>query len=332
MKRNLLKSKKFFFLFIVLTFLFAELGYPKEGETAQYPSRPITFICPPPTGSSADLISRFIAKEAERFLGQPIVVINKPGAGNTLGVAAIAASKPDGYTIGYTPPSAMLLTPFMEKLPYHPLKDFQQIIQITEVPFAVYVKSDSPFKTFKDFIDFARQNPNKVSYATSGAFSSPHLTMLQIAKKEGVQFIHIPVKGRADFDTQLLGGHIDSVAGDIQYTLLDAGQYRILVVLGEKRLIEYPQFPTLKDLGYDISEIIPPSVFINVAGPKGMPEETVKKLEETFTKAIKEPTFIKALKEIHLSISYRNSKEMSDYMANSYEFYRKLLKEMGFIK
>lgn len=331
MKHNLLKPK-IFFLCITLTFLFAELGYPKDGETAEYPSRPITFICPPPAGSSADLISRFIAKEAGRFLGQPVVVINKSGAGNTLGVAAIAASKPDGYTIGYTPPSAMLLTPFIEKLPYHPLNDFQQIMQITEVPFAVYVKSDSPFKSFKDFIVFARQNPNKVSYATSGAFSSPHLTMLQIAKKEGVRFIHIPVKGRADFDTLLLGGHVDAVAGDIQYSLLDAGQYGILVVLDEKRLVEYPQFPTLKDLGYDTSEIVPPSVFINVVGPKGMPGEIVKKLEETFTKATKEPAFIKALKDIHLSISYRNSKEMSDYMANSYEFNKKLLKETGFIK
>jgi len=328
MRTHLLKPKISFFLCIVLILLFTELGYSQDAEIAKYPSRPITFICPIPAGSGGDLACRLITKEAEKFLGQPIVLLNKPGASFTIGAAALASSKPDGYTIGYPSPTAMFVTPFFEKLPYHPVKDFQQIIQFAEATWGLTVKADSPFNSFKDLIAFARQNPKKLNYGTNGAYSIANITMLQIAKKEGAQFNHIPFRGGAEIQAAVLGGHIDFGIGDFAYSLVEGGKIKLLVLLGEKRHIDYTGTPIFEDLGYDFRVAPPPPIYISVGGPKGIPEGIVKKLEEAFTKAIKEPAFINGIKEIRYSIVYHNRKEISGYMAHYYELYEKLIKEM----
>lgn len=331
MKINYVKTKTAYVFLIALSFFFVESSYCAEDPT-KFPTRPITFISAFPPGSTADHTARFISKAAEKFLGQPVVVINKPGAGSTIGTAAIAAAKPDGYTIGHTAPAPLLIYPFVEKLPYHPLKDFQQIMQYSESTFAVSVRADSPFKTFKDIVVYARENPKKLTYATNGPYSLAHITMLQVAKKEGIQFNHMPAKGGPEIQAALLGGHINFGVGDFGYSLLEAGQIRLLALLGENTRPEYPGTPTLRDLGYDRPEIPPLSAFQSVAGPKGMPEEIVKKLEQAFTQAIKEPSFIKGLKDIRFPVVYRNSKEMAEYIADYYEFYGKILKEMGLVK
>jgi tripartite-type tricarboxylate transporter receptor subunit TctC len=299
-----------------------------QEDAAKFPSRPITFISPLPPGASADLSLRLIAKEAEKFLGQPVVVLNKTGGTHAVGAAAIASAKPDGYTIGYTSTTPLVITPFLEKLPYDPLKDFQQIMQFGEVNFGVVVKGDSPFKTFKDIIEYGRQNPKKVTFGTGGATSIGRLTVEQVAKKEGVQFTHIPFKGSPETEAALLGGHISFSASGFNNAQLEAGETRLLLLFSEERRVAYPQVPILKDSGY----YFPSPMFLNVAGPKGMPREIVKKLEDSFTRAMKEPAFIKGMKEIQLPIVYRNSQELTDYVARSYEVFSKLLKDLGLSK
>lgn len=146
MKTCLSKLTVSFFLFVVLILIFAGLGYPQEEDVAKFPSRPITYIQPYTAGGPADLGIRLISKETEKILGQPIVVVNKPGAGGSIGVAAIAASKPDGYTIGNAPQSPMIVLPHLEKVPYHPVKDFKMIMQFAALNMGVIVKGDSPSK------------------------------------------------------------------------------------------------------------------------------------------------------------------------------------------
>ena len=317
------KPKRSLYLWVALFFLVAGSGYAQE-EIAKYPNRSITFIVPLPAGSGGDLASRLIAKEAEKFLGQSIVVVNKPGASYTIGAAAIATSKPDGYTVGYTTPGSLFITPFLEKLPYHPLKDLQRIIQFGEMSFGVVVRSDSPFKNFDSLVNYARQNPKKLTYGTGGAYSFSNLAVERIAKKEGVQFTHIPFKGGAEFQAALVGGHLHFSAGDFNVTFLEAGQTRLLLLLTESPRVEYPQTPFLKDIGYDI----PYPAMSMVSGPKGLPEGIMRKLEDAFTKAMKEPAFIKGMKEIRLTVSYRSSKEMEDYVVHTYEVFEKLMKEI----
>lgn len=318
---------RFFVLCLAPIFLFAEWGFPQEDIT-QYPSRPITFIMPSVAGSESDLACRLISKEAEKFLGRPIVVVNKPGGSFTVGLAAVASSKPDGYTVGYTAHSGLFLVPYMDKVPYHPVKDITQIMQFGYVNLAVVVKSDSPFKKFEDIVTYARKNPKKATYGSTGVGTIGALAMEEIAKREGVEFTHIPFKGSPETQTALLGGHVLFGAGSLSYSLLESGQIRLLLLIAENRSPGFPNTPILKDLGYEI----PAPLFINVAGPKGIPDEIVRKLEGAYTKAMGEPAFIKGMKELHVTVIHRNSKELSDYVSYNYEVYGKLLKEMGLSK
>lgn len=328
-KRDVLKLKITCFLCLAFALLFGQFGFAAE-DPAKFPSRPITFIEPIMAGSTADITARLISKAAEKYLGQPVVVVNKTGAGGAIGLAAIAAAKPDGYTVGYTSPSCMFISPFVEKMPYHPLNDLQQIIQYSEFNFSISVKGNSPFKDFKQLIAYARQNPNKLTYGTTGTLSLAHIAIVQVAKKENVKFNNLTFKGSPESMAALLGGHVDFVGGDFNYALLDAGEIRLLAIIGENRNAWYPQVPTLKDLGY--SEVPPATIYHNIAGPKGIPQEIVRKLEEAFTLAMKEPSFINGLKEIRFPVIYRNSKDMTDYIARNYEFYEKIIKEMGLSK
>jgi len=317
-----------FFLCLVLTLSFVQLGHPQEREIARYPNRPVTLIVAFSAGGTVDLAFRLLAKEAEKYLGQPIVILNKAGGGGTIGVSAIASAKPDGYTVGQTPGQTVFVMPFLEKLPYNPAKDLTFIVQFAEATFAVVTKSDSPFLSFKDLIVHGRQNPGKLTYGTNAPTGIANLIMEQIARREKVQLTHIPFKGSPEAQAALLGGHISFTAGEFNYSLVESGQVRVLALFSEKPRSDYPQTPTLKELGYDI----PCPVFHTVCGPKGMPDAIVRKLEDAFGRATKEPAFIKGMQELRVPIVYRNSKELNQYVARNYELFGKLITEMGLAK
>ncbi len=312
----------------VFTLLFLSVGHSQGEEIAKYPSRSITFISPMQPGSGMDLAGRLICKATEKYLGQPIMTVNKPGATFTIGTAAIASSKPDGYAIGMPGPPAMFMASQIDKVPFHTLKDFKWVMQFGYFNFGVTVKNNSPFNNFKDVIDYAKQNPNKLINGCGGIGGIGHTLMEQVAIKEGVKVTHMPFKGGSDSEKALLGGHIHIMTGDVNYSLLEAGETRLLALLAENRSIDYPQTPTLKELGYDI----PSPTILPVAGPKGLSEGITKKLEDAFTNATKEPEFIDGMKKIRYPIFHRNSKELEDYVFHTYEAYTKFLKHMGLIK
>jgi len=322
-------TKRMFSLCLILTVLFVASGYAQEAKVSKYPDHPITFIHPLPPGGGADILTRLLCKAAEKDLGHPIVILNKPGGSLTVGAAALAASKPDGYTIGFTGATALFIAPFTEKLPYHPIRDFQQIMQWGAPNFGVTVKSDSPFKSFKDIIEYARQNQKKLTYGTTGQMGLHYLIMEQIARKEKVQFTQIPFKGGPEVELALLGGHIQFAASEFSNTQIDAGNTRLLLLFREEHAAEYPSNLVLKDLGY--GDIAAPMIQ-GIAGPKGMPEAVTRKLEDVFTKAMKDPMFVKGMKEVGYSVLYRSSKESSDYIAKNYDFFGTFLKELGFAK
>jgi tripartite-type tricarboxylate transporter receptor subunit TctC len=193
---------------------------------------------------------------------------------------------------------------------------------------SVTVKGDSPFAGFKDIVAYVRQNPKRLTYGSAGVGSFGHLAMEQIAKRENVQFTHIPFKGSPETQTALLGGHILVATGDFNYSLLESGQIRLILLITEEHSPYYPNIPILKDLGYDI----PAPTFLNVAGPKGLSDDVVKKLDEAFGKAMKEPGFIKGMRDLRLTIFYRNGKDLDSHVATNYDAFAKLLKEEGLLK
>lgn len=326
MKNNSEILKIVFGICLGLAFFINHPVNAEEADILRYPGRPINFIVPMPPGQGTDLACRLITKEAEKLLGQPIVVLNKPGASQTIATAAIVTAKPDGYTIGYTSHLGLFLAPLKEKVPYHPVHDLKQIVQFGCTNIAITVKADSPFKRFEDIIAYARQHPKEVSYGTAGPGTLGHLVMEQIAGKEKVQFIHIPFKGAAETQAALLGGHIMVGTGDFNYSLLEAGRIRLLLLIAESRSAEYPQIPILKELKYDI----PAPTLMSVASPKGVPDRIVNKLEDAFTRAMKSPAFIKGMADLRYTIVHRDNKELAEYVAHNYDIYAKLFKEMGF--
>jgi tripartite-type tricarboxylate transporter receptor subunit TctC len=314
-------------LAVMVTVFFAGSGNAQE-DVAKFPSKPVTFIVPLPPGGPTDLSCRLIGKEAEKHLKQPVVMLNKPGAALTIGMAAIAASKPDGYTIGYSGGPPIFLVPLMEKVPYDPLKDFRVVMQFGGFNFGIYVKEDSPIKTFKDLVAYARQNPKKATYGTSGTNSPANLTTELVARQEKVQMTHIPFKGTPEVQTALLGGHVLFGAGDFNYSLVEAKQIRLLMLLKDERSAEYPEVPILKDLGYDL----PFPIILAIFCPRATPDAIVRKLDDAFAKGMREPAFIAGMKELRLPILYRSGKDLEDYIPRNHAFYQKLLKELGAIK
>lgn len=299
--------------------LFTPCGQSYASEN--YPTRPVTFIIPLPPGGNSELATRLMIRMAEKHLGQAIIPVNKPGGGLTIGIAEVARAKPDGYTIGFSAFGPMTVTPFLQKVPYDPVNDFRQIMQYGSFNLGLTVNADSPYKSLADIVAHARRSQKKMTFGAVAAGLNPTI-MKKIGEKEGVEFAAMPFGSTGPAEVALLGKHVDMVAGDFSPAFIEAGQTRLVVLFRDERAEEYPQVPTLKELGYNI----PCRVFMGVHGPKGMPEIAVKKLEEAFTKGMKEPEFIKGMKEFRLPVFYRNSKDLNDYVATGYEIYREFLK------
>jgi len=272
-----------------------------------FPSKPVTLIIPWPAGGATDIVSRAMAESAQKHLGQPIVVENKSGASGTLGALTLAASaKPDGYTIAQLPITVFRF-PVMKdkKVSWDPFKDFSYIIQMTGYTFTITTKSDSKFKTWKDVVDYARANPGKLTYATTGAGTSLHIGMELISGKEHIKGTHVPFKGGAEVAAALVGGHVDiAVEGTSLLSLIDAGEVRVLNVWTEKRLPRWPEAPTLRELGY-------PWVFDSpwgFAGPKGMDSTVVQKIHDAFKKSLDDPKVLAVMDRYLMPANYADPK------------------------
>jgi tripartite-type tricarboxylate transporter receptor subunit TctC len=303
------------------------LGVPALAQ--DYPIKPVTLIVPWPAGGSTDIAMRAIAEGASKHLGQPIVVDNKAGGSGTVGPATMAATaKPDGYTIAQIPITVFRL-PLMQKTTWDPLKDFTYIVHVTGYTFGVTSNAESQFKTWADVVDYAKANPGKVTYATPGAGTSLHVGMEQIAAKAGIKLTHVPFKGGAETNAAVLGGHTTLQADSSGWKpLVEAGKLRLLMIWTAERSKNYPNTPTLKELGY-------PFVFdspFGVAGPKGMDSKIVAKLHDAFKKAVEDPAVQETLAKYDMVVNYKSTEDYRKFVAESIEAERKVLSDLGLAK
>jgi tripartite-type tricarboxylate transporter receptor subunit TctC len=307
----------------------ASVGLPalSAAQDAPFPSRPVTLIVPFPAGGTADTVFRALAKATEPHLGQPLVVENRPGASATLGAAAVARAKPDGYQIAVMH-SAVLRLQLMQKTPYDALVDLTPIIQVSALDVGLIVRADSPYKTFKDFIEDARKRPGMVSYGTNGTATSQNLALVTLAAQEGVKLNHVPFKGDAEATVQLLGGHIDAQAGGtILGNLVDGGKARWLAVFSDRRLKKWPDAPTLFDLGYKI----PASSPTGLVGPAGLPAPIVKKLHDAFKAGLAERSAVTALENNAMDVYYRDGAAYGALIRESYEIEKERVRRAGLL-
>ena len=318
--------KKGVFLLVAVTFLWI-LTLPVLA--ADFPSKPVTLIVPWPPGGSTDVCLRVLAEITGKHLGQPVVVENKPGGGGTVGAATmVAAAKPDGYTVAQIPIS-VLRYPVMMKVNWDPLKDFTYIIHLTGYTFGVVVKKDAPWKTFNEFIAYAKANPGKITYATPGAGTSLHITMETLARKQGIKWIQVPMKGGAESTAAVLGGHVNATADSTGWApQVESGDLRLLVTWGNKRTDKWPKVPTLKELGYGIVSNSP----FGLAGPKGMDPKVVKILHDAFKKGMEDPAFLKILEKFDMEPFYLSTNDYVKYVKELYEEEKENLEKLGLKK
>jgi tripartite-type tricarboxylate transporter receptor subunit TctC len=282
------------------------LGLAATVAAADFPTKPVTLIVPYTAGGSADVTMRALAETTKKYLGQPVIIENRPGAGATVGPATMAATaKPDGYTVSQIP-ITVFRTPFMMKVSWEPLKDFTYIIHVSGFTMGVVVKKDAPWKTFKEFVAYAKANPGKVKYATTGAASSSGITMETISHQQGIKWSQIPMKGVAETTAAILGGHVTATADSTGWaSQVDSGDLRLLVSWGNgsQRTKKWPNVPTLKELGLGNGTDAP----FGIAGPKGMDPKIVKILHDAFKKGMEDPAYQKMLDKYDMPILYKNT-------------------------
>ena len=291
-----------------------------------FPSRPIALICPWPAGGSTDTHLRRFAEIASKYLGQPILIENRPGGGGMIGPGNMAqTARPDGYTLSQLPVSAFRI-PHMQKVAWDPVRDFTYIIGLTGYTFGVVVRDDAPWKTFGEFLADAKANPGKINYGTPGAGSSLHITMEQIAKQRGIKWTHVPFKGSAETTNALLGGHIHAVADSTGWApLVNAGKFRLLVTWGVSRTKNWPDAPTLRDLGIDMVSNSP----FGIAGPKGMDAKVVKVLHDAFKKGIAEPGYIDTMIKLDQEPFYLDSADYRAFALKQLVEQKRVIEELG---
>src|SRR5450830_1398430 len=184
---------------------------PLAARAQAFPARPVKLIVAFPAGGPTDITMRQLADNAGKILGQPVIVENKPGAGGTLPAQALQSSAADGYTVAQIPLGVFRM-PYTTKINWDPVKDISYVINVTGYAFGLVVPSSSPIKTWADFVAYAKANPGKLTFGSTGTLTSPHLTMEQVAQKLGLQLTHVPYKGSADLMQAVLGGHVMAAA------------------------------------------------------------------------------------------------------------------------
>ena len=293
---------------------------------SRFPEKPITLIVPWPAGGSTDRHHRLLAELAGKHLGQNVIVENRPGGGGTLGPGTMAATaRPDGYTISQFP-LGMLRIPHMQKVAWDPIRDFTFIMGVSGYTFGFTVRSDSPYRSFNEYIEAARKAPGKLDYGSTGAGSSPHLLLEEVATNARVQLNHIPFKGNADLQSALLGGHVmaqsDATGWD---KFVDAGQMRLLVTFGERRTKRWPQVPTAQELGYNVVSTSP----YGLVGPKGMDPAVVKAIHDAFKKAMDDPRHAELMEQLNQEVWYRTGDEYAKWAAETYAKDKALIERLG---
>ncbi len=284
-----------------------------------YPTKPVTFYIAFGAGGTTDLITRAFGDIASKYLGQPFVYINKGGAGGTLTSIAVMNAKPDGYTLGTVSGSQVFVAPFSDEAPYKDLSGFTMIMNFGAYVFPLMVRSDAPWKTWKEFIEWAKKNPRAAKIGAIGAKSvSTHgFALWQVEKKENVELTFIPFPGGAEVLSGVLGGHTTMSSSGLNATnmpYIKEGKLRILAFLGVQKAPGYEYIPTLEEL----YNLVPPADLMGVFGPKGLPAYVLRKLDDAFAKTVKDPDFVKLMNRMYLPILYMDRIQMNKYVKEMY--------------
>lgn len=316
--------KRFISTFIVISIvtLLSACGTTSDKDNAaNFPENQIEVIVPFAAGGASDLVSRTIATEMEKDLDVPVIITNKTGGSGATGLYAVEAAKADGYTLGYVPAELAMLES-LELADITP-EDFEALGQLMTIPAAITVRSDAPYDTIEEFIQFAKDHPGEVTVGNSGTGSIWHIAAAAFAQEVGVELDHIPYDGAAPAVTALLGKHVDAVSVSPSEAIsgIDSGDLKVLAVMSEEPDINVPDAPTMQELGYDINL----SGWGGFVAPKDTPEKVLESLSSAFETAYNSDAFQKLLEERGMNPDYKSGDEFEKFSIEQYEYFSELI-------
>ena len=305
------------------------LMWPGVAAAQDFPNRPIKFIVPFPAGGPADTISRILTDKMSTLLGQPIVVETRSGAGGMIGIASVAKSSPDGYTIAIAPSSnlAMMLN-LRDNMPFHPLKDLALITQIVSVPEIIVVNETVPAKTLSDFIALAKAQPGKLVFASTGVGGMPHMAMELLELTAGIKLVHVPYTGAAPAVNDLLGGHVQTMFADVPVLLgnIQSGKLHALAIGSKKRLGSLPSLATTGELGMPQVEA---DNWYGLLAPADTPAPILAKLHAAAAEALHSPEVKDKLASQGAIAVGNSSDEFQTYVKSEIERWGKVIAATG---
>lgn len=315
-------------LVLLLIGLFALSVAGCGGKTETFPTKPVTLIVPWAAGGGTDAIARGLAKATEKPLGQTITVNNVTGGGGAVGHGAGLNAKNDGYTVTMITFELLSLPP--QKLVPFTYKDYDLLMLLNADPAALTVKADAPWKTVKEFVEYAKANPGKVNIGNSGPGSVWQLAAGLMEDKTGIKVNHVPFNGAAPAVTDLVGGHIQAVTvspaevkGQVQ-----AGKLKMLGIMADKRDPNFPDVPTFKELGIDCTF----ATWRGLAVPKNTPDAAKKKLADSFKKGYDSPEFQEFAKKASLGLAYEPADKFKAFLDESSKNVESVMKKLGLAK
>ena len=309
----------------VQTSLAALAALPGFARAQAFPSKPIRLICPWPAGGSTDVVMRSLAESAAKTLGGQMIVDNKPGASGMLGPNELVNARPDGYTLSQLTIGVLRL-PHMQKMQFDPMKDFTYIVCLTGYTFGIVVKADSPIKSVRDLVNFAKANPEKFTYGSTGYGTTPHLAVEEFASKAGIKLTHVPFKGNADNMQAVLGGHVMAASDATGWgPHVETGTLRLLASYGSKRTKRWPNVPTLTELGYDTVSDSP----FGIGAPSGMDPALTLRLHDAFKKTLEDPAVLATFEKYDQSVIYMNTADYTKFARDNFAKEKAVIERLG---
>ena len=305
------------------------LAWPGASVAQDFPNRPIKFIVPFPAGGPADTISRIVTEKMSSILGQPIVVEARAGAGGMIGIASVAKSDPNGYTIAIAPSSQLAMNVNLrDDMPFHPLKDLALITQIVSVPEILVVNEKVPAKTLAELVALAKAEPGKLVYASTGHGGMPHMATELFRLTAGIQLIHTPYTGAAPAVNDLLGGHVQMMFADVPVLLgnIQAGKLRALAIGSRTRIANLPNVATTAELGMPQVEA---DNWYGLVAPVTTPQPVLAKLQSAAAEALRSAEVKDKLAAQSVIAVGSSSAEFSAYVKSELERWGKVIAAAG---
>lgn len=297
-----------------------------QSQTANYPSKPIKLIAPVAAGGGLDNLARKVAERLSKNLGQTVVVDNMGGGGGSIASQVTAKAPPDGYTIMVSYVGTHGTNPAVRKLPYDAIKDFTAIGMIGATPNTLIINPDLPVKNLKEFVEYAKKNPAKLSYGTSGPGTLTHLGMEQFKLAAGIFMVHVPYRGIGPAYTDLLAGQTQAMFPTLYAAVpyLKSNRVRALAVTGQKRSAAEPSIPTFKELGYNGFD---GQQWYGISGPANMPDAIVKKLNAELNKVLASPEFAEQMASEALTLMPMTPEQFATYIKEDITRWTKVAKD-----